>query len=164
MLPCCSVHLTLATNDDVVYCRGEIVSVPKSGDLPRPSVASVIGGPEPAVIGSECRPISSKEVVQVNEHEGARVGESSPHYKSGIVEMDIEETEGRHVEEQEGREAAIVEASASDVSRIISMKNLFEFPKMVQVACVEWILLYSHPGRSGIPTTTDNTIYGTITT
>ncbi len=101
------------------------MSVPKGGDLPRPSVASVIGGPEPAVtvIGpTESRPISSKEeVVKVNDYEGAaRVGESSPHYNSDNVEMDIEKMEGWHVEEQKRREVvAVVEEPASDVSIIV---------------------------------------------
>ncbi len=151
---------------DVVHYRGETVSVPKGGDLPRPSVAGIIEGPESSIIESEChRPISFKDDVEVSHHESEDVAlqqnddpnslslksaaelnrnkneqvigvveESSPRYKSDIVEMDVENVEDQHIEE---KEASAVNSAlpASSVSSDINMKNTLEFPNTVKVVC-----------------------------
>ncbi len=71
----CILHDCVVDTTDVTclcYCRGETVSVPKGGDLPRPSVVNIIGGssvksevPPPSEYHEQQYPISSKEVIAI---------------------------------------------------------------------------------------------------
>ncbi len=65
---CCFFSDHLYTYDVVLHFRGETVSVPKSGGLPRPSVAGIIERPESSTIESECHhsgPVLYKNDVEM---------------------------------------------------------------------------------------------------